>query len=153
LYTLNGTLADQLGGPSLVADGGTLGATRYTFGANQGLELTGALANTANYSIELVMEYDTLTNPPAFRKMIDFSQRMSDAGMYVHGSVTQFFPGANGADSVTAGTDFHFVFTRNAATNTITTYLNGVLQAVYDDSATSAMPLGNVLTFFEDDHA
>src|SRR5262245_35168315 len=85
--------------------------------------------------------------------MIDFSPRASDAGMYVHGSRTEFFPGGDGPDSVTAGTDFHFVFTRNAATHTITTYLNGVLQAVYDDSTPFAVPLNNVLSFFEDDQA
>ena len=52
LYTLNGTLTDQLGGPSLVADGGVLSATRYSFGPNQGLELTGALS-TSNWSCRL----------------------------------------------------------------------------------------------------
>ncbi len=43
-YDLNGSLADALGGPALVANGGTLNATNYSFGPNQGLTLTGALA-------------------------------------------------------------------------------------------------------------
>jgi len=38
-YDLNGSYADSLGGPSLVPvpNGGTLGATGYTFGPGQGL--------------------------------------------------------------------------------------------------------------------
>ena len=40
-YELNGSFADALGGPSLTPNGGTLNATNYTFGPNQGLTLAG----------------------------------------------------------------------------------------------------------------
>lgn len=53
-YDFNGTLDDTLGnGASLVASGGTVGATDYTFGLNQGLRLTSALADTSTYAIKL----------------------------------------------------------------------------------------------------
>src|SRR5207247_1780441 len=111
---LNGSLADQLGGPSLVADGGVLDATRYTFGANQGLRLTGALADTANYSVVICMEFDSLD--PYFKKVLDFAQRSSDNGLYLSGSQLTLYPGAAGASSVAADTDFYVVLTRDSAT-------------------------------------
>src|SRR2546425_13261341 len=48
-YDLNSSLADQMGGVALAADGGTLVGSRYVFNANQGLRLTGGLADTTNY--------------------------------------------------------------------------------------------------------
>lgn len=42
-YGFAGTLADSLGGPSLIANGGTVNATDYSFAAGQGLSLTNAL--------------------------------------------------------------------------------------------------------------
>ena len=52
-YQLNGSLADTLGGPSLVSAGGVLSANGYSFGANQGLSLSNALGDNGNYSIEM----------------------------------------------------------------------------------------------------
>ena len=39
VYNLNNSLSDLYAGPSINADGGTLGPSGYTFGANQGLSL------------------------------------------------------------------------------------------------------------------
>src|ERR1017187_6336549 len=56
-YDLTISLADSLGGPSLVPLGGTLvPGTGYVFGANQGLNLSGAFANPANYSIRMTFK-------------------------------------------------------------------------------------------------
>jgi hypothetical protein len=77
-YRLDGTLADDLGGPALVADGGTLGSTRYTFAANQGLSLSGGLSNPGLYSIEMVFQFATTSG---FRKILDFKDRSSDLGL------------------------------------------------------------------------
>src|SRR4051812_2009214 len=67
-YRLDGSYADDLGGPSLVPNGGTLGATRYTFGADQGLSLSNALTNNADYSIELVFQFQDLSS---YRRILD----------------------------------------------------------------------------------
>src|SRR5262249_30710110 len=58
-YGLDGSLADQMGGPVLTDDGGVLGSGSYTFSANHGLRLTGALADPATYSILLSLNIDT----------------------------------------------------------------------------------------------
>ena len=39
-YTLDNTLADEFGGPDIVANGGVLSADGYTFDANQGLAIS-----------------------------------------------------------------------------------------------------------------
>jgi hypothetical protein len=150
-YDLNGTLADPLGGPTLAAHGGTLSSSRYTFGANQGLQLDGGLVNTANYSIELVMEVDAVT--PFWKKIVDFANLTSDSGLYVSGNTLTLYPGATGSGTITANTDFHVVLTRNAATGETRTYLNGILQRVYTGSVSGgAVSAMNRLIFFEDDN-
>ena len=55
IYELNGSLADSLGGPALVAAGGTLNATNYSFAANQGLSLLNGLANALGFGAEELM--------------------------------------------------------------------------------------------------
>ena len=74
-----------------MADGGTIGATRYTFGANQGLSLAySALASTRLYSIETVFEFDQFS---LWRKIIDFNNRTTDDGFYFDPSnLLDFFP-------------------------------------------------------------
>jgi hypothetical protein len=81
-YELNNSLADSLGGPSLVNNGATLGATGLTFAANQGPSLSswlGGSATSGNYSIEMYFSLDTTIS---FRKLIDYSNRVSDFGLY-----------------------------------------------------------------------
>ena len=77
-YELNGSYADSLGGPALAPAGGTLNATNYSFGANQGLSLSSWLTGSAtsgNYSIETTFNFSTLSG---FRKIIDFKDLTSD---------------------------------------------------------------------------
>src|SRR5688500_1951662 len=60
-YELNGSLADALGGPALVAHpNGQLGATEYVFGINQGLRLDKTLGGV--YSIDMEFRFDRLNN-------------------------------------------------------------------------------------------
>src|SRR5271165_6304635 len=68
-YDLTSSLNDTLWGPPLVSDGGTLSASGYTFGANQGLSLSSALTDAGNYSILMDFSFSTLTG---YRKILDF---------------------------------------------------------------------------------
>src|SRR5262245_28977002 len=68
LYTFDTNLADQFGGPTLLADGGTVAGGRYTFATNQGLRLLSGLANTSTYSVAMSVEIDALS--PGFKKLI-----------------------------------------------------------------------------------
>src|SRR5947209_8401288 len=109
LYNLNGTLTDELGGPALTADGGALDGGRYVFGANQGLQLSGGLTDTSNYSVIVVANLDSLDK--FFNKVVDFQARASDFGLYVAGGHLQFYPGAAGPDAITANQDFQITLT------------------------------------------
>jgi hypothetical protein len=85
-YELNGSLADTLGGPALVANGGTFGAGAYVFKPNQGLQLRDKLG--ADYSIDMVFHFDALNS---WRKIVDFSDLTDDGGLYAFsGAITYY---------------------------------------------------------------
>lgn len=136
-----------------MADGGTVGPTRYTFGTNQGLRLTGGLVDTSNYSVAIRMEYDSMS--PTWKKVIDFRSRSSDNGLYVQGDKLTLFPDrAGGPTALVANTDFVVVLTRDTWTGETKGYINGILQWTFTGSTGAvAVPPNNVLTFFEDDFA
>ena len=76
-YSLRGTLADNLGGPSLttVLFGGLAGAITpngYVFGPDQGLMLINPALNATTYSIEFSV---SLSATSGYRKLLDFKNR------------------------------------------------------------------------------
>jgi len=150
---LNGTLADSLAGPSLTADGGTIGATRYSFGVNQGLSVTDtALSTHSEYSFEMVFEFDQFNG---WRKIIDFNALTTDDGFYFNpANQLDFFPVVAGTATVTTPVDVHVVLTRSTS-DVVTGYLNGVSQFSFTDSGGLAIFRGvdGLVHFFEDDAA
>src|SRR5438128_252578 len=78
-YALVNSLADNYGGPSLVASGGVLSSAGYAFNANHGLSLSGGLLNTGDYSIALNFDFSLLSG---YRKILDFDNRQVDYGLY-----------------------------------------------------------------------
>jgi hypothetical protein len=152
-YVLTNSLSDTLGGPSLVSDGGTLNASGYNFGVNQGLNLSSALSNPGDYSILMDFNFSSLTG---FRKILDFENRVSDAGLYsFNGGQLDFFPAAAGSTSLSLNVLARVVLTRDSGTNTVTAYLNGAQQLSFNDSGSSGVFGGsnNIIRFFEDDFA
>jgi hypothetical protein len=151
LYKLNGNLTDQMGGPSLVANGGSFTSTRYVFGPDQGLQLTGGLADPTTYSVATVVSLNSLSN--FFNKLIDFQNLTTDDGLYVANGRLEIFPGGPGPDSISANQDFQLVLTRDGPSGVTCIYLNGVLEVSYTGTPSNdAVPAQNILTFFEDDH-
>src|SRR5260370_419835 len=152
LYALTGSLADQMGGAALTADGGTLVGGRYVFDANQGLRLTGGLADTTNYSV--VLDANLNFTGSYYKKLIDFHARTTDDGLYVSGSNLQVYPGPSGTGIITSNQDFQVALTRDGASGATSVYLNGVLQQTYFGVASNvAIPSTNVLTFLQGDLA
>lgn len=152
VYTLNNTYADANGGPSLTPDGGTLSASGYTFGPNQGLTLNNAI-NATTYSIELNF---SLTDLGGYRKLVDFGNLVPDTGLYLLNGQLDFYPTpVTATTTVVANQSVDVLLTRDGATNLVTGYLNGVSQFSFTDStniATFSSP-NNVIHFFEDDAA
>ena len=150
IYELNNSLADSLGGPSLVNNGATLGATGLTFGANQGPSLSNAI-DPANYSIEA---YFQITSVGGYRKLIDFKDHSSDNGLYNLNTGLNFYNVATGsAGTISANTMTHLVLTRDGGTQLVTGYINGISQLSFTDSGTigTFSAANNIIQFFQDD--
>ena len=149
-YELNGSLSDGLGGPSLVANGGTLGASGYAFGANQGLSLSGGI-NATDYSI--VVDF-SIANTSGYRKLVDFKNRLSDNGLYNLSTQLSFYPAASGpALALQANNAVRLALTRDGSTNTTTGYVNSALQFAFVDGAALATFTGpgSIVNLFMDD--
>ncbi len=146
-YELNGSYADALGGPSLTGNGGTLGATGLTFGANQGPTLSASIG--AVYTIETKFSFDTTSG---YRKIISFANNNVDTGFYNLNTRLNFFnvatsssiDFANGVQAVVA-------LSRDAA-STVRGYVNGTQVFSFVDTTNIANP-GSALFFFQDDSA
>jgi hypothetical protein len=154
-YQLNGTLADALGGPSLVAinaggPNGTIGASGFTFPRNSGLQLTNGLFDAADYSIEMAFSFDEIGG---WRRIIDFKQRSTDTGLYNLSGAIAFYPYTTGGGIFRPGGMVNIIVTRNDATDMFNVYANGVSVLSLNDAAGDAIfnTPGKVANFFRDD--
>ena len=149
LYRLDGSLLDDLSGPALVSHGGTLDATGYSFGVNQGLEL--ALGFGGTYTIDLLFQVDSITS--GWNKVIDYKARSSDAGMYTYNGSWDYCCGSGSSrffGSLQAATPVRLTLTRTAA-GAVSIYVNGALStAIADDNGIGDFA-GNSINFFLDD--
>jgi hypothetical protein len=96
-YELNGSFAESNGGPSLVSNNGTLGQTGYTFGAQQGLSLSGINISDV-YSIDIRFYFDDVNASNTFQKILDFKNRTSDSGLYSLSGSLQLFAATGSGD-------------------------------------------------------
>ena len=151
VYSLQGTLADAMGGPSLVADGGSLGANGYSFGKNQGLTLSGVFAFNASYTLVLRASLDTVLG---YRKIVDFKDQTSDNGYYTYFGKANLYPyNLPPTTPYSAGASAVTVLTRDFATDIFTAYVGGVQQfQVVDGGKYSNFDFASgIAHFFEDD--
>lgn len=146
-FQLNNSLADALGGPAIVNNGGSLGATGITFSNNQGPTLAG-FSNTAVYSIETEFYFDILGG---YEKIMDFQARASDTGLYALGDTLNFYPVTTSGSVFAAGVPVRFVLTRDAA-GLVTGYIGNSAAISFVDSGNLAV-IDSELNFFRDDFA
>ncbi len=154
-YQLNGNLEDTLGGPALVADGGTLGSDSYSFGDNKGLTLSNGLTDGGSYSIALNFNLSSLSGD-RLQKIVDFKNLSSNYGVYTYMSDLFFYPGWVGSTShsgLKANTNYEVVLTRDGNTKAFTAYVDGVKQGSFLDNNGYAVfsSSGKTMHFFEDD--
>ncbi|HXA39673.1 MAG TPA: PEPxxWA-CTERM sorting domain-containing protein [Phenylobacterium sp.] len=146
-YELNGNLHDSAGGADIVSNGGTLGASGVTFGANQGLAI-GGYSNTGVYTIATRFDFDQTTG---YRKILDFKDLASDNGLYNLNTALVFYNDAFGAvGAINPGTLVDVVLTRNSGGVT-TGYINGVEAIQYTDGIGDSV-IQDTLNLFVDDH-
>jgi hypothetical protein len=149
-YGLNGTYADELGGPALVPRGGVIDSTKYNFRAGQGLSLSNALGAAA-YSIEMRFQ---LFDISGYVKLIDWLNRTSDTGLYaLNGSANFYNVSSTTRISIAARKYVHCVITRNGSNKKVEVYINGKRQLTFVDTTNLAVstPPKRMLYFFQDD--
>ncbi len=152
IYRLNGTLADQNGGPSLVSDGGLLTASGYFFNNNNGLSLSNAFAHDQSYSLVIHSRFDGTQGALGWQKLVDFWDRTSDHGMYSYFGSADFDP-----YTLTVGLDYvpgvmsTTVITRDASDLSLRIYVNGVQRYLISDGGQYADFNPGIARFFEDD--
>ena len=147
-YELNGDLTNSSGGANIVTEGGTLGATGYTFAANQGLAIANA-AITGVYTIDLRFSF---TQQSGYQKIVDFQNLTTDSGLYTLGTALNFFPvnSSTGLFSPNVSTDVRF--TRNAS-GLAEAFVNGASVFTFNDTTNLAVFNPGVMRFFHDDNA
>jgi len=154
-YELESNFADEQGGPDLVPLGGVLQGAGYAFGQNQGLVSSGVIPPN-EYSIELVFRLD---NVGSLRKVIDFAELASDSGLYLDDGFAIFVDAASQSTVVgngpaaEAGINIHVVMTRDAASGTVTVFVDGEERLQFVDAAAEATFATAVANFFRDDDA
>jgi hypothetical protein len=154
-YELENSFADEQGGPDLVPLGGVLQGKGYAFGQNQGLSSSGVLAPN-EYSIELVFRLD---NVDSLRKVIDFAELASDSGLYLDDGIAKFVDAASqstvagNGPAAEVGIHIHVVMTRDAASGTVTVFIDGEERLRFVDAAAEATFATAVANFFRDDDA
>ncbi|MBC2714454.1 MAG: LamG domain-containing protein [Desulfobacteraceae bacterium] len=153
IYEFNSSYADTLGGPAMVptGPGGSLTAAEYVFGTDDGLSLSNGV-NSTEYSIEMLFY---ISDTSGYVKFIDYKDLTSDDGLYNHNTALNFYDEDEGsAGVINNGATVHVVLTRDADTQQVVGYVNGVQQIVFtDDSADVAVfdAANNIIRFFADD--
>lgn len=149
-FDLNGSYANSAGPGSITPNGGTLGASGYNFGANQGLTINLGGAALNEYAIETRFSFDTTAG---YRKILDFLNRVSDTGLYMHSGTLNFYPVVSGSGVFTPGQLDTLRLERTAA-GQVTGYVNGVQQWTFSDGGgLAAFAPGNNINLFMDDFA
>ncbi len=155
LYLLDDA-SDALGGPALTGFGGgfgtaAYGASGYSFAANQGLALEGAVPQSV-YTIDFVVALDETTG---YRRLVDFKNLLSDTGLYNLNTSLNFYNVATGPGAAfSVGELARVTITRDAG-GTFSGYVNGVQQISFVDSAGLGEFTGpsQIAYFMRDDNA
>lgn len=154
VYSFDQSLADDLGGPPLMALGGMLRVGGgYAFDANQGL-VTASVMPARVYTIDVVFSFATVAT---WRKIIDVAALDAEPGLYVHDAMLTYVvvPSVDHVEStprLAPDTTVALTLTRDDA-NHVAAYLDRVpVWTFVDTNGRAALNAGAPkLQFFIDD--
>jgi hypothetical protein len=137
-----------------VSQPGLLSADGMYFFEGYGVSLSNVISG-GEYTIDTKFSLDVTDY---WRKVLDFSGRTSDNGLYEHDGRIGFYADGVTTDgitnSITVGQEIRLTLTRSSS-NIFTAYLNGVEEFSFNDSANSAVfsTPNTIANFFMDDWA
>jgi hypothetical protein len=104
---------------------------------------------TGSYTISMLMRYDPMNS--GYARLIDFSNSTLDTGIYKFGNGVSFYPvGTFAAGSFVQGQDVFVTITRDAGTQLVSLYINGVPSGTYTDTGNLYAPSATVVYFLMD---
>jgi hypothetical protein len=130
--------------------GGTLGATSYSFGLNQGLAVDNAVGQDV-YTIDTSFVFDVTLG---YRRIVEFKGGASDNGLYDLNTSMNFYNIVTGARGAFADQQQVRVTISRDASGTFTGYVNGVQQITFKDAGGLAKfdTANHTARFFRDDN-
>jgi hypothetical protein len=97
----------------------------------------------------MLMRYDPMDS--GYARLIDFSNSTLDTGIYKLSNKVSFYPvGTFAAGSFVQGQDVFVTLTRDAATQLVSLYINGVPSGTYTDTTNLYAPSATVVYFLMD---
>ena len=104
---------------------------------------------TGSYSISMLMRYNPMDS--GYARLIDFSNSTQDTGIYKLGNGVSFYPvGTFASGSFVQDQDVFVTITRDAATQLVSLYINGVASGTYTDTGNLYAPSATVVYFLMD---
>jgi hypothetical protein len=146
-FRLDGSTMNLAGGPLTLTTQGSLGATGITFAANQGTLISG-FTSPSDYSFEFAF---SLADLGGYRKLADFFNLTSDAGLYNLNTGLALYPGYPGPIGAFAPNQPSTVVFTRAANGDFSGYVNGVAQIA--GTSASLTGITDNLYLFRDDGA
>jgi hypothetical protein len=104
---------------------------------------------TGSYTISMLMRYDPMDG--GYARLIDFSNSTLDTGIYKLSNEVSFYPvGVFAAGSFVSGQDVFVTITRDAGTQLVSLYINGMPSGTYTDTGNIYAPSATAVYFLMD---
>jgi hypothetical protein len=146
---LDGSFVTETISPSACASTPTIRA--WSFPESGGLRHDNAAPTvvTGSYSISMLMRYSPMDT--GYARLVDFSNSTQDTGIYKLGDGVSFYPvGTYAAGSFVSGQDVFVTITRDAGTQLVSLYINGMPSGTYTDTGNLYAPSDGVVYFLMD---
>lgn len=131
-----------------VVDGYTRQTVRFPFNCGLSVNTGGSLIPSNTYTIVVLFKVDAVSG---FRRIVDFSNGLSDDGAYILDSRYEFEP-TNTNPVILPSVYFQATLVREPS-GTVRVYRDGVQRVTAADGGTFMISPANVLKFFQDDAA
>jgi hypothetical protein len=156
-YLFDASLADETGsGVEAISLGGSVQDGAYVFSAGAGLKVPVAGEDWSDFDIAMRVHFTGAAAGSTRAKLVDLFDRTADRGLYraSDGAILHLLPPKSPMSEVRVpiGSASIIRYARDAATHTVSLWIDGVLQWTQDDPKGLAVPPADgFVTFFADD--